>query len=61
MEIPGKEVPEEFKALGLTVEEGVNKIKDSTTSTHQKAPYKRYSFDFYKPSGGMDKIPLMLP
>jgi hypothetical protein len=34
MEVHGKETPEEIKALGLAVEEGVNKIKDSTTSIH---------------------------
>jgi hypothetical protein len=55
----GKDVSDEVRALGTTVEEGVNSIQ---ANAHQKVVYKRFTFDFFKSEGGyMEKVNLSLP
>lgn len=59
-----KDVPEEVNSLALGVEEGVNQIKEASAAggIHQKALYKRFTFDFFKEDGGyMEKIAMALP
>ena len=50
MTLSGKDISDELKALPVAVEEGLNKIKDSTAAggLHAKSVYKRYTMDFFK-------------